>query len=178
MKHMQDCASCVYNSSFQRSEWSCEPSWAEWGRVKDSILLWADSSLEPSFLGLVCPSWYQKGSSLLWLVPASRTATSTPPTVGLSILQGAIWRGKAGHNSLWKLLALSQSWHPGGLRSWPLHSLSFHVKKLIVPFSFPCQLLPGLQIIEQISKADLGFPWEMQAATLRFLLNKHKELGA
>lgn len=48
----------------------------------------------------------------------------------------------------------------GSPGSWPLNRLSSHVRKLIVPFSLHCQLLPILQITGQISKADTGSPWD------------------
>lgn len=53
--------------------------WVQLSSVRDSILLWGDSLLDPSFPGIECPSWYLKGSSLLWLFLVSRTVPSTAP---------------------------------------------------------------------------------------------------
>lgn len=106
MEHMQDCILCIYNYSHQRD---CRVSPA--GQHERRHLLWGDRSLDPSLSGQAGPSWYQKGSSLLVLVSASSTDPSTAPYgAGPSILQSAIWKGKTGPNSLWKLLAPCHSW--------------------------------------------------------------------
>ena len=156
MKHRQDCIWCIYNCSQSEGV----PGWVQLSSVRDSFLVWGDRHLEPSFSGRACPSWCWKGSSLLSLAPVSRAAPSTAPTVGPTILQWAIWRGRAGPNSRWKLLALSHTWHPESPGSWPLNRLSSRVRKLIVPFSLHCQRPAVLQITGQISKADTGSPWD------------------
>lgn len=56
--------------------------WIQLSSVRDSTPLGGDSSLDPSFSGLVSPSWYRKGFSLFLLVPASRTASSAAPHGG------------------------------------------------------------------------------------------------
>lgn len=134
--------------------------WVQLSCVRDSFPLWRDSILDPSFSGIACPSWYRNGSSLLSLAPTSRTAPSQPPP------QWALHPARSHlERKGWPQLPLevvSSVPHLvlGSPGSWPLNRLSSHVRKLIVPFSLHCQLLPILQITGQISKADTGSPWD------------------
>lgn len=140
--------------------------------VKDSIPLWGDSSLDPSFPGDCAPVgvWRSPHCSCWFLPP------------GCPLLSSLLWAlhperrhldSKGRPHSLWTLLALSHRWRPGAPGTGPLRRLSRPVRKLTAGFSPGCQLLPVLPIRGQISRAGMGFPWEMRAATQRFFLNEH-----